>query len=169
MKRLFATLLALTMALSLAACGGSKGTTPAEDTSDTQEPAAEEPTDKELSGDLVLYSSMTESDLDALITCFNEKYPDINVEVVNGSAGELTTVWPVRLLTLWVIWSGAAWPTPTVTAMRISLRSGSLITTARPSPATPLQRPVLHGPPVHCCLLRQRGSGVPVGHQDRVL
>ena len=89
MKRLFATLLALTMALSLAACGGSKGTTPAEDTSDTQEPAAEEPTDKELSGDLVLYSSMTESDLDALITCFNEKYPDINVEVVNGSAGEL--------------------------------------------------------------------------------
>lgn len=66
MKRLFATLLALTMALSLAACGGSKGTTPAEDTSDTQEPAAEEPTDKELSGDLVLYSSMTESDLDAL-------------------------------------------------------------------------------------------------------
>ena len=57
MKRLFATLLALTMALSLAACGGSKGTTPAEDTSDTQEPAAEEPTDKELSGDLVLYSS----------------------------------------------------------------------------------------------------------------
>ena len=34
---------------------------------------------------------MTESDLDALITCFNEKYPNINVEVVNGSAGELTT------------------------------------------------------------------------------
>lgn len=91
MKRLFATLLALTMALSLAACGGSKDTTPAEDTTDTKEPAAEETTDKELSGDLVLYSSMTESDLDALITCFNEKYPDINVEVVNGSAGELTT------------------------------------------------------------------------------
>lgn len=91
MKRLFATLLALTMALSLAACGGSKDTTPAEDPSDTQEPADEETTDKELSGDLVLYSSMTESDLDALITCFNEKYPDINVEVVNGSAGELTT------------------------------------------------------------------------------
>ena len=38
-----------------------------------------------------LYSSMTEADLDALITCFNEKYPDIEVIVTNGSAGELTT------------------------------------------------------------------------------
>ena len=38
-----------------------------------------------------LYSTMTEADLDALITCFNEKYPDIEVIVTNGSAGELTT------------------------------------------------------------------------------
>ena len=38
-----------------------------------------------------LYSSMTEADLDALITCFNEVYPDIEVIVTNGSAGELTT------------------------------------------------------------------------------
>ncbi|MBR5301445.1 MAG: extracellular solute-binding protein, partial [Clostridia bacterium] len=30
-------------------------------------------------------------DLDALITCFNDKYPDIEVIVTNGSAGELTT------------------------------------------------------------------------------
>ncbi|MBR3796947.1 MAG: extracellular solute-binding protein [Clostridia bacterium] len=38
-----------------------------------------------------LYSTMTEADLDALITCFNEVYPDIEVIVTNGSAGELTT------------------------------------------------------------------------------
>ena len=42
-------------------------------------------------GEVQLYSSMTEADLDALITCFNEKYPDIEVVVTNGSAGELTT------------------------------------------------------------------------------
>ena len=97
MKRLFATLLALTMALSLAACGSKEETpaastpapAPAASTPAASTPAAEP--EKELSGDLVLYSSMTEGDLDALIECFNEKYPKIEVEVVNGSAGELTT------------------------------------------------------------------------------
>ena len=43
------------------------------------------------SGEVQLYSTMTEADLDALITCFNEVYPDIEVIVTNGSAGELTT------------------------------------------------------------------------------
>ena len=38
---------------------------------------------------LVLYSSMTENDLNNLIELFNAKYPDCEVEVVNGSAGEL--------------------------------------------------------------------------------
>ena len=42
-------------------------------------------------GEVQLYSTMTEADLDALITCFNDKYPDIEVIVTNGSAGELTT------------------------------------------------------------------------------
>lgn len=86
MKRLLAILLTLVMCLSLAACGGDTST---DDTSgDGTEGESEGGT---LSGDLVLYSSMTEDDLDALLTCFNEVYPDINVEVVNGSAGELTT------------------------------------------------------------------------------
>ena len=43
----------------------------------------------EVSGPLVLYSSMTDNDIDNLIEAFNEKYPDVEVEVVNGSAGEL--------------------------------------------------------------------------------
>ncbi len=38
---------------------------------------------------LVLYSSMTENDIMNLIDLFNEKYPDCEVEVVSGSAGEL--------------------------------------------------------------------------------
>ena len=40
-------------------------------------------------GPLVLYSSMTDNDIDNLIEAFNEVYPDVEVEVVNGSAGEL--------------------------------------------------------------------------------
>ena len=39
---------------------------------------------------LVLYSSMTENDLNNLIDGFNAIYPDCYVEVVNGSGGELT-------------------------------------------------------------------------------
>jgi iron(III) transport system substrate-binding protein len=44
-----------------------------------------------LGNSLVLYSSMTENDLNNLLAGFKEKYPGINVEVVNGSAGELTS------------------------------------------------------------------------------
>ncbi|MBQ4577104.1 MAG: extracellular solute-binding protein [Firmicutes bacterium] len=76
MKKLLAILLAMVMVFGLAACGGGES-------EEGDAPAA--------SGELVLYSSMTEHDLDALITSFNEVYPDITVEVVNGSAGELTT------------------------------------------------------------------------------
>ena len=75
MKKMLAILLAFAMVFALAACGGGS--------EEGDAPAA--------SGELVLYSSMTEHDLDALITSFNEVYPDITVEVVNGSAGELTT------------------------------------------------------------------------------
>lgn len=70
MKKIIALLLVLAMALALVACGASE---------------------ESASGEVQLYSTMTEADLDALITCFNEKYPDIEVIVTNGSAGELTT------------------------------------------------------------------------------
>lgn len=43
----------------------------------------------DVSGSLVLYTSMTDNDVDNLIEAFNEVYPDVEVEVVNGSAGEL--------------------------------------------------------------------------------
>ena len=46
---------------------------------------------EDLSGDLVLYSSMTDFDLEALETCFNEYYPNISIEVVSGSVGEYTS------------------------------------------------------------------------------
>ena len=40
---------------------------------------------------VVIYTSMTQDDLDALIYCFNEVYPDIEVEYVNGTQGELNS------------------------------------------------------------------------------
>ena len=83
-NKIFALVLALVMALSLAACGNSNTPT----TSGSASGSGDEPT---LSGDLVLYCTMTENDIQALLDCFNEVYPDINVEVVNGSAGELVT------------------------------------------------------------------------------
>ena len=39
---------------------------------------------------LVLYSSMTENDLSNLIRGFGSVYPNVRIEVINGSAGELT-------------------------------------------------------------------------------
>ena len=83
-KKILALVLALVMALSLGACGNSNTPT----TSGSASGSGDEPT---LSGDLVLYCTMTENDIQALLDCFNEVYPDINVEVVNGSAGELVT------------------------------------------------------------------------------
>ena len=93
MKKIIAIVLALTLALSLAACGAKEETpaAPAASSAPAAASSAAESEPAELSGDLILYSSCAESDLDAVITAFNEKYPDIYVEVVNGSAGELTT------------------------------------------------------------------------------
>lgn len=102
MKKLFAILLSAALLLSLAACGGSGSSSPASTpAADAGNNAGNDagndaggdagPVYEDLSGDLVLYSSMTDSDLDALLTCFGEAYPNINVEVVNGSAGELTS------------------------------------------------------------------------------
>lgn len=95
MKRLLATMLSVAMALSLVACGGGQSNGSATSKSDastsgSSAPASSSAEKVDLGTELVLYSTMTEGDLDALITCFNEVYPDIEIEVVNGSAGELT-------------------------------------------------------------------------------
>ena len=106
-------LMMLILAVSLVACGGGS-TAPA---GGAQEPAAEEAAEPEaepatepaaeapaddpvaaaeakygpLEDKVVIYTSMTQDDLDALIYCFNEVYPDIEIEVVNGTQGELNS------------------------------------------------------------------------------
>lgn len=79
MKKILVTLLVVAMATSFVfAQGGAESAAPAAKA------------DAGLGKELVLYSSMTEFDLEALLECFNAKYPDINVEVVSGSVGEFT-------------------------------------------------------------------------------
>jgi iron(III) transport system substrate-binding protein len=74
MKRLILTITAAALACTMVFAGGGK-----------EAPAAGGP-----GNELVLYSTMTENDLTNLLKGFGEKYPNINVEVVNGSAGEIT-------------------------------------------------------------------------------
>ncbi len=78
MKKFLAIILSLSMIFALVAFGGNCF-------------AEEEKAPEDYSGDLVLYTSMTDADIDALTTCFNEVYPNITFEIINGSAGELTT------------------------------------------------------------------------------
>ena len=84
----------MSMALSLAACGAKEETPAAAFSAAASSAATSAPAEKapeDYTGEVQLYSSMTEADLDALITCFNEVYPNVEVVVTNGSAGELTT------------------------------------------------------------------------------
>lgn len=72
-KKLIAVTTALLTSVALAACSG------------------DDAGDGSGNMDLVLYSSMTENDLGILTGLLGEKFPGIAVEIVNGSAGELTT------------------------------------------------------------------------------
>ena len=71
MKKFLAMMLALCMVFAICAVSASAE----EDIGDT----------------LVLYSTMTEADLNALINGFNEVYPDCYIEVVSGTIGETTS------------------------------------------------------------------------------
>ena len=95
MKKILSLVLALCMIFALCACGQSAA--PAEQPAKNEAPAADgaapaedAAVEEDLGDTLVLYSSMTEDDLDAIKTCFNEVYPDIEIEVISGSAGEFT-------------------------------------------------------------------------------
>ena len=94
MKKIFTILLCISLLLSMSACGGGSGSSaassaPAGTGGETATDAPVEAGDS-LESSLVLYSSMTENDLSNLLDGFSAIYPDVEVEVVNGSAGELT-------------------------------------------------------------------------------
>lgn len=84
MKKMLAVLLALTMVLGLAACGGNAA-------SETKPAAAANPEDapKDYTGSLVVYSPHDANPLNAGVALFQERYPNIHVEVIAAGTGEL--------------------------------------------------------------------------------
>lgn len=78
MKKFLCLLLALVMSLSLVACGETKQS----DANDGDDAAT-------LSGTVVIYSTQTDVDHEVFLEVFNKEYPDVNVEFISGSLGEL--------------------------------------------------------------------------------
>lgn len=78
MKKFLCLLLALVMSLSLVACGETKQP----DATDGDDAAT-------LSGTVVIYSTQTDVDHEVFLEVFNKEYPDVNVEFISGSLGEL--------------------------------------------------------------------------------
>lgn len=78
MKKFLCLLLALVMSLSLVACG------------ETKQPDANDGDDAAtLSGTVVIYSTQTDVGHEVFLEVFNKEYPDVNVEFISGSLGEL--------------------------------------------------------------------------------
>ena len=78
MKKFLCLLLALVMSLSLVACG------------ETKQPDANDGDDAAtLSGTVVIYSTQTDVDHEVFLEVFNKEDPDVNVEFISGSLGEL--------------------------------------------------------------------------------
>ena len=86
MKKLIALLLAFAMVLGLVACTTEPAAPAAADAAAPAGEAEEPDTNK-----LVLYTSAGASEYELIVGKFNEKYPDIDVEIVSGGSGELAS------------------------------------------------------------------------------
>lgn len=75
-KHMLKSALAMGMVASLTICGGMSAF--AEDA-------------EEIGDTVVLYTSLTDAEINALTDCIAEVYPDLEIEVVNGGLGELTS------------------------------------------------------------------------------
>lgn len=82
------------MVFALCACGQTTApAAPAAAEAPAAEPAAEpvsEPEAEPLSGTVVIYSTQTDVDHEVFLEVFNALYPDVEVEFISGSIGELT-------------------------------------------------------------------------------
>ena len=93
MRKIFKIAAVAVTALSFVGCGKTADTTKnagdtkvAEDTKKEDTSTSEK---KDIGDSLVLYCSMTDDDIDTVLEGFKKIYPNVDVEVVNGSAGEL--------------------------------------------------------------------------------
>ena len=76
MKKVLAILLALAMVFALAACGEKK-----EEQKEPEQPAGP-------SGELIMYTTVADAQLDATIAAFNALYPDVKVSYTYAGAGD---------------------------------------------------------------------------------
>lgn len=93
MKKLLALILALTMVFALCACGqqSAPAEAPAVEAPAAADAEADAPVEEApLSGTVVIYSTQTDVDHEVFLSIFNELYPDVDVEFISGSLGELT-------------------------------------------------------------------------------
>lgn len=91
MKKFLSILLVLVLSLSLAACQQTN-TTPGPDKGNNDSAAAPTGQDEpKPTKNLVLYTSAGASEYELIVKLFNEKYPDIKVDIVTAGTGELTS------------------------------------------------------------------------------
>lgn len=99
-KKLFSLALAAAMILSMTACGNSadntQTTTAAAQTTEavtSQTSAAAETTaaDNKVKGNLTIYTSQPEADIQALVEAFNKVQPDIQVEIFRSGTEEVVS------------------------------------------------------------------------------
>lgn len=102
MKKILSILLVLSMAGGLAGC--QKTDAPAPTTTAAEAPKAEagskeadvevtkvDEADSQQTKSLVLYTSASTTEYELIVKLFNEKYPDIEVEIVSAGTGELSS------------------------------------------------------------------------------
>ena len=96
-KRIAGMITAGIVAASLAGCqSSSQETTAAEGTSASQSQASETSAEEtegsqDLSGSITLYTSQPEEDIQTLIDGFNQKWPDIQVDVFRSGTEEVVS------------------------------------------------------------------------------
>lgn len=98
MKKLLSVILTVAIVCSMAACGQKAEEKPTETAAPEQTEAqgsgtggaAESPA-AEQTKSLVLYTSASTSEYELIVKLFNEKNPDINVEIVSAGTGELSS------------------------------------------------------------------------------
>ena len=99
MKKIIALLLVLAMALAMVACGAKEeapapapAPAPEAPAAEAEAPAAPaEKAPEDYTGEVQVYAPMTEADIESLREAFNAVYPNVELVITNGSAGELTT------------------------------------------------------------------------------
>ncbi len=100
MKKMLSILLAVSMIGGLAGC--QKKEAPAPETAATEAPKADtgsteavtestQTADSNQTQSLVLYTSASTTEYELIVKLFNEKYPDIEVEIVSAGTGELSS------------------------------------------------------------------------------